>query len=154
MPHARMKIRVAPDTKTVAIKTSLSGQPSHRLELTLDELDKLISDLGDARAQMVRGLPSENAQSGDMRISTAANATWWIKASPPTGALLAFDHPKFGPVGFTLPSDQIARIVHFLTNRFILQPTASAEKHQACPAALVSSESFMGHGPHLRPGPG
>ncbi len=78
---------------------------------------------------MVRGLPSENAQSGDMRISTAANATWWIKASPPTGALLAFDHPKFGPVGFTLPSDQIARIVHFLTNRFILQPTASAEKH-------------------------
>ncbi len=129
MAHTRMKIRVAPDKKTVAIKTSLSGQPSHRLELSLDELDKLISDLGDARAQMVRGLPSENAQSGDMRISTAANATWWIKASPPTGALLAFDHPKFGPVGFTLPSDQIARIVHFLTNRFILQPTASAEKH-------------------------
>ena len=128
MPHTMMKIRVAPDRKTIAIKTSLSGQPSHRIELTLDELNKLMSDLGDARAQMVRGLPSENAQTEDMRISTAANATWWIKASLPTSALLAFDHPKFGLVGFTLPSDQIARIVHFLTNRFILQPTASAEK--------------------------
>jgi hypothetical protein len=32
-------------------------------------------------------------------------------------------------VGFTLPTDQIARIVSFLTDRFILQPTQSAEKH-------------------------
>jgi hypothetical protein len=129
MPHVRLKIRIAPDRKTVALKTSLPGQTSHRLELTLGDLDKLISDLGDARAQMVSELPSENAQREDIRISTAANATWWIKAAPPSSALLAFDHPKFGAVGFTLPRDQIARIVHFLTNRFILQPMASAEKH-------------------------
>ncbi|WP_210252253.1 hypothetical protein, partial [Microvirga tunisiensis] len=54
---------------------------------------------------------------------------WHIRAFPPAGALLAFYHPKFGPVGFTLPTDQIARIVSFLTDRFILQPTQSAEKH-------------------------
>jgi hypothetical protein len=55
MPHVRMKTRVAPDRKTVALKTSVSGQPSHRIELTLCELDKLIGELGDARSQMVRG---------------------------------------------------------------------------------------------------
>ncbi len=78
---------------------------------------------------MVRGLPSKNALSEDMRISTAANATWWIKAALPSGALLAFDYLKFGPVGFTLPSDQIARIVRFLTNRLSLQPAASEKKY-------------------------
>ena len=129
MPHVRMKTRVAPDRKTVALKTSVSGQPSHRIELTLDELDKLIGELGDARSQMVRGRPSANFESEDVRISVVGNTTWCIKARPPEGALLAFDHPRFGPVGFTLPSGQIGRIVSFLTDRFILQRSPSAERH-------------------------
>jgi hypothetical protein len=129
MPHVRMKARVAPDRKTVALKTSVSGQPSHRIELTLDELDKLIGELGDARSQMVKGQPAANFESEDVMISVVGNTTWCIKARPPEGALLAFDHPRFGPVGFTLPHDQIAKIVSFLTERFILQPTASAERH-------------------------
>jgi hypothetical protein len=128
MPDARMTIRVAHDRKSVSIGASSNGQPSHEVELTLDELDRLIGDLGDARSRMVEGLPSKNFQPGDVAISAVANTTWWIKASP-AGALLAFDHPKFGPVGFTLARDQIARIVTFLTNRFILQPPRSAEKH-------------------------
>lgn len=128
MPHVRMKTRVAPDRKTAALKISVSGQPSHRMELTLDELDKLIGELGDARSQMVKGRPSADFESDDVMISVVGNTTWCIKARPPE-ALLAFDHPRFGPVGFTLPGDQIANIVSFLTDRFILQPTPSAERH-------------------------
>jgi hypothetical protein len=64
-----------------------------------------------------------------VKISAVANTTWCVKASPPNGAILAFDHPKFGPVGFTLRRDQIASIVRFLTNRFILQRPPSEEKH-------------------------
>jgi hypothetical protein len=129
MPDAQLSVRVAHARKTVAVEVALNGHPSHGIELTLDKLDKLISELGDARSQMVAELPRETFEREDVRISAVANTTWCIKASPPMGALLAFDHPKFGPVGFTLPRDQIAKIVSFLTHRFLLQPTASAEKH-------------------------
>ena len=129
MPDARVNIQVAQDGKTVAVETSPGTQPSHRMELTLDELDAFMGRLGDARSQMVEGLPSESFNDESVKISAVANTTWCIKASPPAGVLLAFDHPKFGPVGFTLRRDQIATIVRFLTNRFILQRPTSEEKH-------------------------
>jgi hypothetical protein len=129
MPDARLSVRVTEDKETVAIVPAPSGRQSHQLKLTLDELDKLIGELGDARSQMVKGRPSADFEHEDVRISVVANTTWCIKARPPEGALLAFDHSKFGPVGFTLPSDQIAKIVSFLTDRFILQRSPSAERH-------------------------
>jgi len=129
MPDARLRVRVSEDRKTVAIVPAASGPQSIQLELTLDELNKLIGELGDARSQMVKGRPSANFETEDVRISVVGNTTWCIKARPPEGALLAFDHPKFGPVGFTLPSDQIAKIVRFLTERFILRSPPSAERH-------------------------
>jgi hypothetical protein len=51
------------------------------------------------------------------------------RASPPEGVLFGFYHPKFGPVGLTLPKDEIVSIVGFLTDRFILQPAASSGRH-------------------------
>jgi hypothetical protein len=113
----------------VAIVPAASEPQSHQLELTLEGLEKLIGELGDARSQMIRGRPSADFGSEDLRISVVANTTWCIKARPPEGAVLAFDHPKFGPVGFSLPSAEIAKIVSFLTDRFILQPSPSAERH-------------------------
>ena len=127
MPDARFKVWVIDDRTTVAIETAPGEEPSHQVELTLDELNKLISELGDARSQMVKGQPKANLD--NVMISAVANTTWCIKASPPSGALIAFDHPKFGAVGFTLPRDQIAKIVRFLTDRFILQPGSSTERH-------------------------
>ena len=118
MPDARLSVRVTEDREMVAIVPAPSRRQSHQLELTLDELDKLIGELGDTRRQMVKGRPSTNFESEDVRISVVANTTWCIKTRPPEGAVLAFDHPKFGPVGFTLPSDQVIKIVSFLTERF------------------------------------
>ena len=129
MPDFEMTIQVAQDRKVTAIEIAPLGQSPQRLILVLDELDKLIGELGNARSAMVEGQPSPDFESEDVSISTVANTKWHIRAFPPTGALLAFYHPKFGPVGFTLPRDQIAKIVSFLTDRFILQPTQSAEKH-------------------------
>ena len=127
MPDAQVKIRVAQDKKTVTLETSPRAQPWHPVELTLADLDKLIGELGNARSQMVQGQPSPNLE--EVTISAVGNTTWCIKASPPVGALLAFYHPKFGPVGFTLARDQITTIVRFLTNRFVLQPAPSQKKH-------------------------
>jgi hypothetical protein len=89
-----------------------------------------ISELGDARNQMVEGQPSPKFDQVDATISVAANTTWYIEALPPRGALLAFYHPKFGPVGFTLQRDQVTRIVRFLADRFIHQPRPSAERNE------------------------
>jgi hypothetical protein len=129
MPDFEMTIQVAQDRKVTAMEIAPLGQSPQRLILALDELDRLISELGNARSMMVKGQPSPDFKDESVTVSTAANTTWHIRAFPPAGALLAFDHPKFGPVGFTLPRDQIAQIVSFLTDRFILQPTQSAEKH-------------------------
>jgi hypothetical protein len=129
MPDVEMTIQVAHDRTATAIEIASPGQSPQRLVLALDELDRLISELGTARSKMVEGQPAPDFESEDVTISTVANARWYIQASPPAGILLAFYHPKFGPVGFTLPREEIARIVSFLTERFILQPTHSAEKH-------------------------
>jgi hypothetical protein len=129
MPKARVGIRVADDRKTVTIELTPVGQTGHPVALTLDQLDHLMGKLGDARCQMVEGQPGPRFESEDVPISVAAHTAWTIQASPPAGALLGFYHPKFGIVGFTLPKDEIVRMVSFLTERFILQPTASREKH-------------------------
>ena len=129
MPDVEMAIGVAPDRTATAIEIAPVGQPPLQLVLDLDELDRLISELGTARSRMVEGQSPPDFESEEVSISIVGNTKWHIRAYPPTGALLAFYHPKFGPVGFTLPRDQIAQIVSFLTERFILQPTQSAEKH-------------------------
>jgi hypothetical protein len=129
MPEVQMAIQVNQDRKAVAIEIATLGQSPQQLVLGLDELDRLISELGDARSQMVAGQPPPDFENKEVTISTAANTKWYIEASPPAGALFAFYHPKFGPVGLTLPGEQIASIVNFLRDRFILQPTQSAEKH-------------------------
>jgi hypothetical protein len=129
MPDVEMTIGVAHDRTATAIEIASPGQSPQRLVLALEELDRLISELGTARSKMVEGQPAPDFESEEVSISTVANTKWHIRAYPPTGALLAFYHPKFGPVGFTLPREEIARIVSFLTERFILQPIQSAEKH-------------------------
>ena len=125
MPDAGMNIHVAPERQSVVIEPASAGLPLGRLELNLDDLDRLIGALGQARSELVKGRPGPDFETAT--ISAAANPVWCVKASPPTGALLAFDHPKFEPVGFVLPRDQITTIVTFLTQRFILQKAPSGK---------------------------
>jgi hypothetical protein len=129
MSEVQMAIQVAQDRKAVAIEIAPPEHSPLQLILDLDELNGLISKLGNARSQMVAGQPQPDFENEGVTISTVANTKWYIRASPPSGVLFAFDHPKFGAVGLTLAADQIAQIVRFLTDRFILQATQSAEKH-------------------------
>jgi hypothetical protein len=127
MTKARMGIRVADDRETVVVEIAPVGETSYPVELTLEQLDKLMGHLGEARRKMVEGKPSPKLD--QLTIRTAAYTTWAIEASPPDGALLAFYHPSYGPVGFSMPRETIVEMVNFLTDRFILQPTASAKQH-------------------------
>jgi hypothetical protein len=129
MPDSRIGVRVAEDQTTVTIEVFPPGQPGQQVNLTLAELDQFVDRLGNARSQMVKGHPIPPFERDEPPISVVANTKWTIRASPPEGVLFGFYHPKFGPVGLTLPKDEIVSIVGFLSNRFILQPTASPEKH-------------------------
>lgn len=55
MPDFAMTIQVAQDRKVTAIEIAPLGQSPQRLVLALDELDKLIGELGNARSAMVEG---------------------------------------------------------------------------------------------------
>jgi hypothetical protein len=55
MPDFAMTIQVAQDRKVTAIEIAPRGQSPQRLVLALDELDKLIGELGNARSAMVEG---------------------------------------------------------------------------------------------------
>ncbi|WP_219207174.1 hypothetical protein, partial [Streptomyces griseus] len=90
---------------------------------------QMIGELGNARSQLAMGQPLPDFESEEVKVSMAGNTNWFIRASPPTEAQFGFNHPKFGPVGLTLRGEQVANIVRFLTARFSLQPTQSAEKH-------------------------
>src|SRR3954465_3406266 len=62
-----------------------------------------------ATEPMVEGQSPPDFESDDVTICTAANTKWHIRAFPPAGALLAFYHPKFGPVGFTPQETRLPR---------------------------------------------
>jgi hypothetical protein len=90
MPDVEMTIQVAHDRTATAIEIASPGQSPQRLVLALEELDRLISELGTARSKMVEGQPAPDFESEEVSISTVANTKWHIRAYPPTGALLAF----------------------------------------------------------------
>ncbi|QFU15650.1 hypothetical protein [Microvirga thermotolerans] len=125
MPHAEIGVRIAADGKTAALLPA--GDASHPIDLTLDEITRLIAHLGEARRQMVQGQPTPSLTGAT--VSIAANTSWHIQAYPSGGALFAFYHPSFGPVGFVLPRDQLAGIVRFLNNQLAMTPPPTGTAH-------------------------
>lgn len=125
MPRADIGVRIADDGKTVAILPP--NEASHRIDLTLDQITTLIAHLGDARRQMLQGQPSPNLEGAT--VSIAANTSWYIQSYPSGGALFAFYHPSYGPVGFVLPADQLSGIVKFLNNHLANVPPPTETAH-------------------------
>ncbi|MGO4572906.1 hypothetical protein [Microvirga sp. 2TAF3] len=125
MPHADIGVRIADDGQTVAIQPV--DETSHPIDLTLDQITSLITHLGEARRQMVQGQPSPSLTGAT--ISTAANTSWYIQSYPNGGALFAFYHPSFGPVGFVLPRDQLSGVVQFLSEHLATTPPPAETAH-------------------------
>ena len=65
MPDVGLAIQVAPDRQVAAVEIAPIGQSPLRLILELDELDRLIGELGNARSQIVL----EWVFGGDSRLS-------------------------------------------------------------------------------------
>ena len=127
MSEVQFKVHVADDRKAALLEIGAGGEPPHKLALSLDQLTTLIGQLGEARRQMVQGQPIPDLE-GKV-ISTVGSTNWHVQASPIKGSLIAFYHPSFGPVGFTMPRDDAVKLVRFLTNRLALSPAASEQRN-------------------------
>jgi hypothetical protein len=93
-----------------------------KIRLSITELTVLIRELGLLRAQLSTNLPSDLTGA---RVDTVFDPRWLIQ--PDTlneGSILAFYHPAFGPIGFSIPKDQVSNILRVLSRHQTIQPSS------------------------------
>jgi hypothetical protein len=120
MKQARLGIQISDDRKTVILEMAPEGETGSPVELTLEQLGKLITLLGKTRQRMIQGLPMPTLEG--MMIETVYRPNWYIQVAKIDGSLLAFDHPSFGAVGFAIPKEEIADMVQILKGHLMLPP--------------------------------
>jgi hypothetical protein len=118
MTQACVGVRVADDRKSVTVQMGPIDRPSSPVELDLEQLTRVIKVLGQARQQMVSGLPVEPLEG--QTVETIANPLWFAQVAKINGSLLAFDHPGYGPVAFAIPRDEVAKVVRILSAHLAL----------------------------------
>jgi hypothetical protein len=120
MAEARVGVRVADDRKSVTVQMGPIDGPSSPVELDLEQLSQVINVLGQARQRMVSGLPVKPLEG--QTVETVANPLWFAQVAKIDGSLLAFDHPRYGPVAFAIPRDEVAKVVRILSAHLALPP--------------------------------
>jgi hypothetical protein len=118
MAEARVGVRVAEDRQTVTLEIGPVEGPSAPVSLSLEQLTKVIKLLGQARSRMVEGSPKQPLDG--KTVETIIDPPWYVQVAAIDGSLLAFDHPAYGPLGFAVPRDDVARIVHTLSAHLAL----------------------------------
>ena len=118
MPEARVGVRVADDRQSVTVEMGPVEGPSAPVSLDLEQLTKVINLLGQARMQMLEGQRIEPLDG--KTVETITNPMWYIQVAKIDGSLLAFNHSAYGPIAFTIPRDEVAKIVGLLTNHLAL----------------------------------
>jgi hypothetical protein len=112
----KVKITVPGDRSKATIEFLPLSGASGTLELTADQLLKLIQWLGQAHATMIVGVelpPLEGQQ-----IQGIINAQWYVNPELMGEATaMSFFHPAFGPLGFLIPIDQMEHMIHLLTTQ-------------------------------------
>jgi hypothetical protein len=118
MAEARIGIRIAEDRKSVTLAIAPVGVEGIPIELSLDQLTNFIALLGETRARMLEGLSTGPLEGKSIR--TVLEPNWYVQVAQIEGSLIAFDHPAFGPVGFAIPRQDVAKIVRILTAHLAL----------------------------------
>jgi hypothetical protein len=108
----RFELSISEDKTNVSLKVMQSdgGRPFETM-LSLEELRFLIDKLGKAHARLAEGQPLPLTQV--QTIPTVVNPIWRVE-SVLRGILFAFYHPAYGPLGFTMSTDQISKMVSVL----------------------------------------
>ncbi len=119
-----IKISIAEDKSKATVEFLPPSGASGTLELTADQLLKLVHGLGQAHAIMIGGVelpPLEGQQ-----IQAIFNTRWYVNPELMGEATaMSFFHPAFGPLGFLIPIGQVEYMIRLLTTQV---ETAKASK--------------------------
>ena len=127
MGETQIGVQIDKERKTATIEIMAVGQPVSSMELSLDQLTKLIGLLGETRSRMLEGSPMRRLEGEFVRTITEPN--WYIQMAKIDGSLLAFDHPAFGPISFAIPKREIAQIVRILNTHLALPAMAPGKSN-------------------------
>jgi hypothetical protein len=111
----RLETQISEDNSQVKITFLPESGASGSMNLSLDQLTIFIVALGTIRGEMMidKPLPPFEAKS----ITSILNTLWYVKPEPLSeGTLLAFQHPYFGPVAFSIPRDQCSAMAKEMLN--------------------------------------
>lgn len=120
-----MKITVTDDRSKATVEFLPLSGASGTLELSADQLLKLVHWLGHAHATMIAGVESPPLEG--QQIQGIFNTRWYVSPELMGEATaMSFFHPAFGPLGFLIPIDQVEHMIHLLTTQVEMAKTLRA----------------------------
>jgi hypothetical protein len=123
----KIDIAVAEDRSAATLRFRSQGGVEASVALTPERLTALIAALGQVRARMVGSISPPPM--GGMEVATVLQPRWHVQPDPRRdGSLLAFLHPGFGPLAFSLPREDVQRLVEVLTKHLEVSGAARPEK--------------------------
>ncbi len=123
----RIKIQIAEDHSGVKVEFLPESGATGIIELTREQLLKLVQGLGQVHKTLAGGkdIPSLEGH----QIEAVFNTRWWLQPGLiGEAAVMSFQHPAYGPVGFAIPIDQAEYMVQLLSNQI-----AEAQASKASP---------------------
>lgn len=124
----RMRVQISDDGAKVSLEFLPTSGAEGTLELSPDQLLKLVRQLGTVHAQMVKNDPVPELEG--QQIEAIINTKWHIQPGLiGEASVMCFQHPAFGPLGFAVPVGQVQEMVRLLSNHVALA-AQSREKPQ------------------------
>lgn len=112
--HTSLKIGLVCDDQSKAeICISAPGASMARLQLTAEQLDVIIAELGQLRGSMQPSI-SRDLENGSV-FKALRDPRWRIEQDEVTNDFKVFlRHPGFGWIAFVFPAQTAEKIAHFL----------------------------------------
>ncbi len=123
---ARFKLTVAPGTGSVTLEFLPDSGATGKITFDFDQLSKHIQHLGQARIAIHPATAPKLADG--TQVAVVYNPEWFVQLEPLTeGSVLLLYNPAYGRLGFVLPRNEVAAIVHLLSAHLTL-PAADKSK--------------------------
>jgi hypothetical protein len=111
-----INIRMTDDKSAALVEVVQASGTAATLHLNAEQLLLVVQKLGEVHARMVLG-KEVPALVGET-VGAVFNTRWAVQPELIGEAtMMSFSHPSFGPVGFTIPIDQVERMIPVLINQ-------------------------------------
>jgi len=104
-------------------------------KLSVSELNQLITQAAERRANMHPAMPGERPQG---EVEALVNPAWFV-APQPEGTLLQIGHRSFGWLAFIIPAPERALLLSLLLQQAILQTNQNSPTTQTATPTTAPS---------------